>query len=63
MTYESLMSEWTEEVKEKAECIAQLEAENAKLRELLEEVIGDSVDECDLWRYRDRLRELGVEVD
>lgn len=32
MSYESLMAEWTEEAKEKGEHIAQLEAENAKLR-------------------------------
>lgn len=39
-------------------------AENdAKLRELVRELYEDQCDECDRWRYRDRLRELEMEVD
>lgn len=38
-------------------------AENdAKLRELVRELYEDQCDECDRWRYRDRLRELGIGV-
>lgn len=37
-------------------------AENAKLRELMRELYEDQCDECDEWKYRDRMRELGVEV-
>ena len=39
------------------------EADNAKLRELVRELYEDQCDECDRWRYRDRLSELGIEVD
>ena len=39
------------------------QAENAKLRELLAELYEEECDECDRWKYRDRMRELGVEVD
>lgn len=39
-------------------------AENdARLRELVRELYEDQCDECDRWRYRDRLRELEMEVD
>lgn len=37
-------------------------SENAKLRELVQELYEDQCDECDRWKYRDRMRELGVEV-
>jgi len=37
--------------------------ENAHLRELVQELYEDQCDECDRWKYRDRLRELGIEVD
>jgi len=38
-------------------------AENdARLRELVRELYEDQCDECDRWRYRDRLRELGIEA-
>ena len=40
----------------------EMEAENAKLRELLAELYEDQCDECDKWKYADRMRELGVEV-
>ena len=40
-----------------------LEAENAKLRELVAELYEDQCTDGDQWRYRDRMRELGVEVD
>ena len=39
-----------------------LMAENAKLRELVSELYEDQCDGCDRWKYRDRMRELGVEV-
>jgi len=39
------------------------QAENAKLRELLAELYEEQCDECDRWKYRDRMRELGIEVD
>lgn len=38
-----------------------LMAENAKLRELVSELYEDQCDGCDRWKYRDRMRELGVE--
>ena len=41
----------------------QLQAENEKLRELVRELYEDQCDECDEWKYRDRMRELGIEVD
>ena len=37
--------------------------ENAKLRELLLELYEDQCDECDRWKYRDRMRKLGIEVE
>lgn len=37
--------------------------ENAKLRELACEIYEDQCDDCDRWKYRDRMRELGAEVD
>jgi len=36
--------------------------ENAKLRELLAELYEEQCDECDRWKYRGRMRELGAEV-
>ena len=41
---------------------ANLAAENAKLRELVRELYEDQCDECDEWKYRDRMRELGVDA-
>lgn len=38
-------------------------SENAELRELVCELYEDQCDECDEWKYRDRMRELGIEVD
>ena len=43
--------------------VDQLQAENDRLRELVRELYEDQCDECDEWKYRDRMRELGVEVD
>lgn len=43
--------------------INQLRDENAKLRELVQELYEDQCDECDRWKYSDHMRELGVEVD
>ena len=65
MTYESLMAEWTEEVKEKGEYIAQLEDENAKLRELCAYMLVYVAypyvcSRPDL--LVERARELGIEV-
>lgn len=40
-----------------------LAAENTKLRELVAELYEDQCDECDRWKYRDRMRELSVEAD
>lgn len=37
--------------------------ENAKLRELVVEIYEDQCDNSERWRYRDRMRELGIEVD
>lgn len=42
--------------------IATEQAENAKLRELVQELYEDQCDECDRWKYRDRIRELGVDA-
>ena len=39
------------------------DADNAKLRELVRELFEDQCADGDEWKYRDRLRELGVEVD
>ena len=36
------------------------EAENAKLRELVRELYEDQCIDGDQWKYRDRMRELGV---
>jgi hypothetical protein len=38
-----------------------LKAENAKLRELCREIYEDQCCDGDQWKYRDRLRELGIE--
>ena len=38
-------------------------AENAKLRELVAEIYEDQCDNSERWRYRDRMRELGIEVN
>ena len=40
-----------------------LRQDNAKLRELLAELYEEQCDECDRWKYRDRMCELEVEVD
>lgn len=39
------------------------ENENESLRELMRELYEDQCDECDEWKYRDRMRELGIEVE
>ena len=43
--------------------VERLRQENAKLRELLAELYEEECDECDRWKYRDRMRELGMGVD
>jgi len=45
-----------------AESMGRVEERCAKLRELLWELYEDQCDECDRWKYRDRMRNLGVEV-
>ena len=37
-------------------------AKNDRLRELLRELYEDQCDDCDRWKYRDRISELGVEL-
>ena len=37
--------------------------ENAKLRELVAEIYEDQCDNSERWRYRDRMRELGIELN
>ena len=37
-----------------------LQDENAKQRELLQELYDDQCDDCDRWKYHDRMRELGA---
>ena len=39
-----------------------LNEEHAKLCELLCELYEDQCDECDQWKYRDRMRELEIGV-
>ena len=46
-----------------AENARQIMAENAKLRELVRELYEDQCDECDRWKYRDRMCELRIEVE
>lgn len=41
----------------------ELESENTKLRELYKELYEEQCYECDQWKYRDRMRELGIEVE
>jgi hypothetical protein len=36
---------------------------DAKLRELARELYENECDECDKWKYRDRMRELGMEFE
>lgn len=42
---------------------ASLADENAKLRELVRELYEDQCIDGDQWKYRDRMHELGIEVD
>ena len=39
------------------------DAENAKLRELVAEIYEDQCNNSERWRYRDRMRELGIELN
>lgn len=43
-----------------SERVEELEDENDELRELLCDLYEDQCDECDRWKYRHRMRELGV---
>ncbi len=58
--YQRLMNAYNESVERQ---IMTEQDENAKLRELVRELYEDQCDEYDEWRYRDRMRELGIEVD
>lgn len=40
-----------------------LAAENERLRELVRELYEDQCADGDQWRYRDRMAQLGMEVD
>ena len=40
-----------------------VKVENERLRELVRELYEDQCCDGDQWKYRDRLRELGIEVD
>lgn len=39
------------------------QCENDKLRKLLQELYEDQCDDGDQWKYRDRICELGIEVE
>lgn len=39
-----------------------LKSENDRLRELVQELYEDQCIDGDRWKYRDRMRELGVET-
>lgn len=43
--------------------IEELREQNVKLQELLRELYDDQCDECDRWKYHDRMQELGMEMD
>jgi len=45
------------------EYVAELKSENDRLRELVRELYEDQCIDGDRWKYRDRMRELGIEVD
>ena len=51
------------ERKQDLQNFARLVTENSKLRELCREIYEDQCCDGDQWKYRDRMRELGVEVD
>jgi len=52
-----------DECGEYKQTMLRLFAENDKLRKMLSELYEDQCDDGDKWKYRDRMRELGVEVD
>ena len=58
--YQRLMNAYNESVERQ---IMTEQAENAKLRELVAEIYEDQCDNSERWRYRDRMRDLGIEVD
>ena len=43
--------------------VDRLQTENAKLRELVAEIYEDQCNNSERWRYRDRMRELGIGED
>ena len=62
-----MLSRMNREAIEKEEAInsladgnQRLSIDNAKLRELLWELYDDQCDDCDRWKYHDRMCELGV---
>ena len=58
--YQRLMNAYNESVERQ---IMTEQAENDKLRELVAEIYEDQCDNSERWRYRDRMRELGIEED
>ena len=58
--YQSLMNAYNESVERQ---IMTEQAENAKLRELVAEIYEDQCNNSERWRYRDRMRELGIGED
>ena len=46
-----------------SDALALARDENAKLRELVAELYEDQCADGDQWRYRARMRELGIEAD
>ena len=46
-----------------SDVLALYRKENKKLRELVEELFEDQCADSDHWKYCDRMRELGIEVD
>lgn len=48
------------ELRNDARDMQMIVSDNDKLRELLRELYDDQCDDCDRWKYHDRMRELGV---
>ena len=61
-TQKQTIQEYRDESREWREVAERAQAENAKLRELVAEIYEDQCDNSERWRYRDRMRELGIEV-
>lgn len=59
---DAFMRGYTNAVDATKKAIERLEKDNDKLRELVVELYEDQCDECDRWKYRDCMQELGIEV-